>query len=810
MGKGPGRRSLLAPIGLWSASVCLATFLIISSGLAAPGSQPVYIWISGEFNHHLMFDYSLAASQAVLEIWDQTGIKGQFFSDGLWAEALQNSIIEGWGRWDLNYTDNIRLGYLGEASHGPYPVIADYYSTSAKECGTVTLGLQYDQAYQRVQERYSHHIDPLSGHSDYSRYGGAVLLGDLFGKEITSVRSCSIEAAFAGLGIRSLPTVDPDAVEFGHNQGYFARYAKEDIFSFFAMLTGSSGLFWYMDLLHFYPDAKHSCIGVIEALDRDVGHLVNHRVIDHNIYLNIDPWDWSYNNHQWGCRPPDINYTHLEHPFVKTKRDMLQYIEGYRSSLVDLINNFLAGNRNCRLVTAKDLYTIVKDTRNQVISQDQVVRIAAYLSLQASYMNPAYGYGTYRPPSYVDIGKQRYFSLAEAFWLLGESLRYYTQYNHLPAEVLCKPLLGPIETGYPGLPSSHCETFSGSALLSTVRDIFNENLTIVPGVIECATATLNPAEFLYLMAQQYMYIYFLGISHSVACMPIYACPVGQPILYALFEPSEPYPLFDSVLQLWTLKPAVLIRTQRSNAPPMILSAGYDDTYLDQNGGLFRMVARAWDYDGYADINQVMLYYQGQKTGLYLRDDGTNGDATEDDGIFTLEIRIKEPIEKGTHLLQLVAVDNSGASSDPWPYLRIYPDISYLYLADPPQSTFPEAVDELPQVDAPHPDAPVITQAGFSTSLINSKTGGDLFIKAHVRDPQGAGNIRQVQLYYLGLPTGIYLSDGGGFGDEYPNDGIWSIKLKVEPGLEPDYHLFSLIAVDYDEHSSIPWPYLAIY
>jgi len=109
-----------------------------------------------------------------------------------------------------------------------------------------------------------------------------------------------------------------------------------------------------------------------------------------------------------------------------------------------------------------------------------------------------------------------------------------------------------------------------------------------------------------------------------------------------------------------------------NQIPFIMMAGYMDTEITwEEGGRFTMLAWPWDADD--EIDTVEVYYQGAATGIFLLDDGFNGDFEAGDGLYGLMFDIAPyTLPEGDYILELRARDSMGNLSDLWPYLTIHP------------------------------------------------------------------------------------------------------------------------------------------
>jgi len=111
--------------------------------------------------------------------------------------------------------------------------------------------------------------------------------------------------------------------------------------------------------------------------------------------------------------------------------------------------------------------------------------------------------------------------------------------------------------------------------------------------------------------------------------------------------------------------------------------------------------------------------------------------------------------------------------------------------------------------APGSSPPFIMLAGYMDTDISYQDGGTLHMLAYVMDPDSA--VSNVQIYYDGLPTGVYLFDDGQSGDFGIGDSLWGLQLDIPPFTVPagDY-LLELCAEDVDGNRSDIWPYLTIH
>ncbi len=108
----------------------------------------------------------------------------------------------------------------------------------------------------------------------------------------------------------------------------------------------------------------------------------------------------------------------------------------------------------------------------------------------------------------------------------------------------------------------------------------------------------------------------------------------------------------------------------------------------------------------------------------------------------------------------------------------------------------------PTATATIPIAPSILFAGYWDTYISSANGGNLDIIAYTM--RGFYDVRDVELYYLGIPTGLILPL-----DINIDYLFWLKDMLIEPGAPQGEYLFTLIASDYLSVTSNPWPYLVV-
>ncbi len=105
--------------------------------------------------------------------------------------------------------------------------------------------------------------------------------------------------------------------------------------------------------------------------------------------------------------------------------------------------------------------------------------------------------------------------------------------------------------------------------------------------------------------------------------------------------------------------------------PVILGGGFFGRDAIPPGGIFRIIVYADDPDGLSDIDRVELFLEGGvATGLFLHDDGADGDDHAGDGIYTFQTFMPPGIPTGPLTLEVVAFDKSGNVSARYPYFTV--------------------------------------------------------------------------------------------------------------------------------------------
>ncbi|MBN1551096.1 hypothetical protein JW979_06490, partial [bacterium] len=149
--------------------------------------------------------------------------------------------------------------------------------------------------------------------------------------------------------------------------------------------------------------------------------------------------------------------------------------------------------------------------------------------------------------------------------------------------------------------------------------------------------------------------------------------------------------------------------------------------------------------------------------------------------------------------------NQALGQDAWSYLLKGLEPGYIRLQTRAVDWFGNSGQESPPVTFSwRPDRPVISLAGFLNAHV-SESGEKLFtIAALIIDAYDPGYIRNVELYYNGEPTGMFL-ERNGVSDNFI---YYTLELTYET-YNDDMLAYSLVATDVYNNSSIMWPLLSV-
>ncbi len=144
---------------------------------------------------------------------------------------------------------------------------------------------------------------------------------------------------------------------------------------------------------------------------------------------------------------------------------------------------------------------------------------------------------------------------------------------------------------------------------------------------------------------------------------------GASILAAKTETLMRYPAYDIIIEPYTFLGDPLLRLALPSFPTVHL-AGLADTFISQqSGGHMQILAFITHTDGPDFIGRVELLVEGYPTGIFLQDDGLNGDFGAGNGVYGARIDLPEGVPANQYRIGVAVVDIEGNVSTFWPMLH---------------------------------------------------------------------------------------------------------------------------------------------
>lgn len=803
--------------------VLLVALILFGGGIAGAvrvqeGRPPVFLWPMVFVEDALNPDLSAPTVDLLRSAWEDVRAQPDVFVGGQVIGAYDGAGVPPSWLTELN----VAVGYSGELHTGPYPVAVEYLDPRGEGCGVVTAGLDWNAVVATVQDRYSQLLDQRTGLTIPGTVGGPSLVAERAQDAVTFVVSRHWEAAPVGRAIRGMPGVAAKAIEIGPFPSWFARTGRPEAAESWSRLFERE-LMWYQGVLNFVPDDRHQSPGRFNELPGNRPHVVAMPVIESRAYALADIWEWAYNNATWGCTPPDLASARLPGFFTRTPDEAADYLAAAIDGITGAVPRHIARFGRSRYITAADLNAIIEPGFGRVLALSDIDVLAGVLADPSQWTTSAIPGSPRRPPRYLTVGNA-WVTLGEAFDGLSATLAAYARDGSFPPTFTTRPFDGPRDVAYPGAPSSLAgTTVTFSAVVDAASAYRAATPTRVPDIVDLNGVAVNPAEFLHAMAITYEGLRRGDVDGTVSLLESAVCPIGQEILEQTFTPRDPFPLFHSSLQLWTMKPATFRGfSDYEDTPPRIPLAGWGLTDVtEEDGGTLQGLAYAVDPDG-EDLDQVNVFAGLAHTGLILRDDGRFGDLTPFDRVFTLQGDLPPGTARGSYFLPMNTVDRLGNASSLWPFLEVGDGIAPFRFRSP-QGVQPPLLAEPPGwwnaydiYVGSGPDshnfaeAPRVLAAGYNSTLLLEKAGGTLEFAAAIYDPQGLGNVRDVRVFYEGVDMQVSLTDLGSANDGAAFDGVFGARASVDPYEVPSgRYRFTIVAIDWDGNASLPWPYLTI-
>jgi len=177
-----------------------------------------------------------------------------------------------------------------------------------------------------------------------------------------------------------------------------------------------------------------------------------------------------------------------------------------------------------------------------------------------------------------------------------------------------------------------------------------------------------------------------------------------------------------------------------------------------------------DPDGSIDIEKVEADLSGLNIGLVeLLDDGTGGDDTAGDGIFSISVGIADSISAGDHAIDVTVYDRNGNTDTGEATLTV------LQKNDPPS---------------------VFSGYTHPSTLYNDGLT-EVKFTAEADDPNGIGDLVGVSadLHLLGGDAEMDMFDDGTNGDTYSSDGKYTIMHIIPDSVAPGTYAVEFTATD---------------
>ncbi|MFO7891583.1 MAG: hypothetical protein R6V04_14740 [bacterium] len=216
-----------------------------------------------------------------------------------------------------------------------------------------------------------------------------------------------------------------------------------------------------------------------------------------------------------------------------------------------------------------------------------------------------------------------------------------------------------------------------------------------------------------------------------------------------------------------------------NLPPVISDPQLPDSLDSKSIQNVFFSITADDPQGLADIDSVYLWiYPPLKSAPVfkgrLKDDGTGGDVTAGDRIFSLRQDLSQILgSSGINLVRFQAVDKKGEKSEPI--------VCEIFI------TIPNAPPSLSNLTAP--------------DTLSRNTSQSSLLSVEVCDPQGPGDINIVFFNSFrpdgtaSLSNPVLMNDNGDNGDITPDDGVYSCGISINSSVLLGNWRFEFMARD---------------
>ncbi len=229
-----------------------------------------------------------------------------------------------------------------------------------------------------------------------------------------------------------------------------------------------------------------------------------------------------------------------------------------------------------------------------------------------------------------------------------------------------------------------------------------------------------------------------------------------------------------------LSDTLTVVDDQKNFPPILSYPFITDTLTETSLKNVFISVQVEDAFGQEDIDSVFFQiYPSFNLSFFLhqtlRDDGLNGDAIADDGIYSFFGDLSDTLKTiGTHLIRYQAIDQAGLISQSL--------VLYFYIDG---------------TNGP----PVLFQLSMPDS-VSRYSVLPFLISVRADDPQGLADVKKVyfnMIYPDGMPfeyNPVPLYDDGNYGDQIPGDGLFSISVSMSSQTDKGIYQFRFFAEDY--------------
>jgi len=433
-----------------------------------------------------------------LDLFKQAGMKASYWFTGLAAEQVQ--------RLDPEFVQLLNEAAMPIAHHGanrppnPQPIHR-------------VRGEKWEDDVQAILDYESYALDPQTGELDRTKAGGLKQMQQMFDNRIQATGrffEASILYVTKQFGCRAM-------VGLKGNTGAATEAG---------WLIGMKGM----------PDTVS--IGPEMLRAAATGQLDLSRLIEGYItqteQRTADPGRTPGEARQFGGEVQSVAVLIHDHDFLRGPPVQLRQLGEAYANLV----RWAAKHPHLRVVTHEDILEMIADDQTKIVSRDGLLKAAGAIAA-----SPV------APPDYVDLGGD-YLSLADAFQAFAQSLRAFAELGELPESVKTEDVLGPTEAHISGLPSITAAMVlpqvRGQEVVGAAEEVCAEMTDRIPSQVSVGTLKLNPAEFLFAMAQTVSAIADTGTPALVSLHAVDVLP----------RSVRENPLADPLtkLQFWTFKP----------------------------------------------------------------------------------------------------------------------------------------------------------------------------------------------------------------------------------------------------------------